>query len=79
MPVITPLNLQRSSLAVVQSPILIEQLLLTTPLELQDSPRMMEDDVRWLQRFALYLIAEFCAVEEISVDEISEFTPDNPQ
>lgn len=30
---------------------------------------MTEDDVRRLQRFALHLIAEFCAVKEIPTDE----------
>jgi len=49
----------------VQSSIRIEQLLLTTLLELQESPSMTEDDSKWLQRFALYLIAEFCAVKKV--------------
>jgi hypothetical protein len=45
----------------------ISQLLQGAVLELQQSPDLTEEEVRWLQQYALHLISEFSVLKETDV------------
>lgn len=53
----------------------VQELLLATLLELQESPDLTEADARWLERFALCLIVEIGALKEIKGETVSEQIP----
>ena len=57
VPASEPLNMQQPSIQV-------RNLLETAVLQIQHSPDLSEDEVRWIQQFAAHLITEFNVLDE---------------
>jgi len=48
----------------------VRNLLETAVLHLQHSPDLDEEEVRWIQQFAIHLIAEFSVLKETGIPRI---------
>lgn len=55
----------------------VRNLLETAVLHLQHSPELSEEEVRWVQQFAMHLITEFSVLKETEIPliQIEDETP----